>query len=245
MKVAVLALAVLLAILWRAPAAMVDFAVRRASGNEVRVVGNDGTLWRGHGTVEVIDRSTRIWQPWRSFEWTFDWAALLRARPTWHMSSGRSEVARLDFSPGGWRVAHLSISGPARYFWQRLPHDVGRFGWAGDLAIESPEMACSWQSRCSGHIEVRWLNAGSDFLPERVFGDYLLQADGTAGDFQLSMRTLAGAVRIEGRGQFPAQGKISLQATVTGDPALLQRLTAVAGPWAKPTGSPGVWAIAY
>jgi hypothetical protein len=245
MRLAFLAVALLAAILWRIPAGMVDLAVRRLTGDEVRLIASEGTLWHGHGVIEVVDRSSQRWQPWRDLDWSFDPWAPLRGRAAWKLISGRTEVARVEISASGWQLVHLRISGPARYFWQRLPHDFGRFGWAGDLALDSPAMFCTWQARCTGHLEVRWLNAGSDFLPERVLGDYLLQADGTAGDFALSCRTLAGVIRIDGTGHLPAEGKVSLRATVAGDPALLQRLTAIAGPWAKPGDTAGVWTITY
>ena len=245
MKLAILIAVVLVATLWRTPAVVVDLAARRLTGGEVRLVATEGTIWHGRGMVQVVDRSSQRWQPWRDLDWSFEPTALLRGRVGWRLVSGHADVARVEIAASGWRVAHVRIGGPARYFWQRLPHDIGKFGWSGDLAFDSPAMDCSWRGRCDGHLEVRWLNAGSDFVPDRVFGDYLLEADGSGGTFKLSCRTLAGTIRIEGNGEIPAAGKISLRATISGDPALLQRLTAIAGPWAKPAGTPGAWNITY
>lgn len=245
MRASLVVAAVLAAILWRAPASLVDLAARRAGAGEVRVSASEGTLWGGQGTVEVIDRPTQAWQSWRRIQWTFEPAALLRARVGWRVLSGGVPMARLEASPSGWAIVQLDVSGPARLFWQRIPHELGKFGWAGDLTLTSPGIECTWDGRCSGRLEARWLNAASDFLPNRPLGDYALEARGDAGDILLNWHTLRGDIRVEGDGRLSARGGVSLKGAIAGDPVLLQHLTAVAGPWVKPTGGPGRWSFDF
>jgi hypothetical protein len=235
----------LLAILWRAPAGLMDEVARRISAGQVRLTSADGTLWRGRGIVEVVDRATRSWSPWREIEWIFAPAALLHGRVGWQIASGNKPIVRAEVSSSAWYLTQLDVDGPASLFLSYIPNELGRLGWSGDVALGSPAVRCTWRGVCDGYLDVHWLNAGSDLLPERAFGDYELEAEAVSGNVSLRWRTSRGRIRIDGQGHLSAAGKATLKATIAGDPTLLRHLTAVAGPWAKPTDNPGVWNLVY
>jgi len=69
--VAAVALAVLVAAAWLAPAALLDSRVARATGDVVRLAAAEGTVWRGRGTI--VAATARI-----PIAWDVDILPLLR-----------------------------------------------------------------------------------------------------------------------------------------------------------------------
>lgn len=246
MRVLLFAVVVVVLLIARAPAALVDRGIAEISHGDLRIGGAEGTIWKGRGVVQVIDTATRAWHPWFPMEWSFDPIGLFRGRLSWQIMTSKGEVSELSAGYGGWRAANVRLSGPARDFLQRIPGPLANFGWAGDFRLNVNQFECSWRGVCGGRLGADWQGAGSDFLPGQVFGDYTAAAEGTVGEFGVKWASSESSmVRTDGTGRISTSGVLTLIGTVTGSPELMGRLPAVAGPWVKATGSRDTWKIAY
>lgn len=246
MRLLVFVLVVLAVLVVRAPATLFDRMAGDASDGDVRIAQAEGTIWSGHGVVDVLEMATRSRRPWCRLQWSFDPIGLFRGRLAWKIITGEAEVSMLSLGISGWQVTDLRISGPARYFLQRIPGPLSKFGWDGDVRLEASRFECSWRGLCGGQLDATWRGAGSDFLPGQVFGDYKVEVEGTAGEFSLDWSSSEeSAVRTSGTGRLSPAGAVSLTGTVKGDPMLLSRLPAIAGPWAKPTEAGDTWKIVF
>jgi general secretion pathway protein N len=237
----VLLLAACLAI--RLPGSLVDAAFERASDGALRLAEAEGSLWRGRGALLVIDPVSQRWQAWLALDWDTDFGSLWRGALGWHFTSGGAPLADVEIGPGGFRLTRLQMRGPARFFLERIPNALGRAGWEGDVAIDSPGWQCSWSLRCDGTAELRWYGASSELLQKRRLGDYRLSIIGKGSEIAAHIDTPSGEVRIEGDGRWPLAGAPSFTGTLRGDPVLLDRLPSVAGRWVRSGGETGVWLV--
>jgi general secretion pathway protein N len=246
MRSFVLVLVTSILIVAMAPATLIDQVVSNVSQGALRISEAEGSVWSGRGLLNVIDLASQERRPWRRIRWSFDPIGLFRGELAWQIISRDVETSRLAIGIPGWQVVDFAISGPAQNLLQRIPGPLGKLGWDGDVDLKVGSLNCSWRGECGGQMEAQWIGAGSDFLPGKVFGDYRIEAKGVGGEFALSWdSTKASNVRTSGTGKIAKSGAISLNGTVTGDPELLSRLPAIAGPWAKPTASRDTWRIVF
>ena len=246
MRGGVFALVISLLIVAMAPARLVDQIISEVSQGAVRIGETEGSVWNGRGLLNVIDLPTQERRPWRRIQWVFDPIGLFRGEMAWQIITDIAGTSRVAIGVSGWRIANLGVSGPAQNFLQRMPGPIGKLGWDGDIDLNVARLDCSWLQVCDGQMDARWNGAGSSFLPGQVFGDYEMKANGVAGEFELSWSsTKESNVQTSGIGKVKKSGDLSLAGTVKGDPELLSRLPAVAGPWAKPTSSRDTWRIVF
>ena len=76
----VLALALLLA---RPPASLFDAALAHFTGDGLRLLQAEGSLWNGHGVLASRSPDGRSVAPWLPLAWRFDSAALTRGALRW------------------------------------------------------------------------------------------------------------------------------------------------------------------
>jgi len=246
MRVFVLVLLAMAILVSYAPATLVDRVVSESSRGGVRISGASGSIWNGRGVVSVLDVTKHSWQPWYGIEWSFDPIGLFRGKLSWQIINNSTNVSGLELGVTGWRVSSLHVAGPARFFLQRIPGTFSGFGWEGEIVLEVRQFACSWRNLCTGRIGANWLAAGSDFLPGQVFGDYRIAAEAVAGTFVFDWSSSdASFVRTWGKGEVSDAGALRLSGSVKGNPGLLSRLPAVAGPWVRPTEVADTWNIAF
>lgn len=246
MRAFVFALVILLLIVAMAPATLVDQIASEVSQGAIRIGEAEGSVWNGRGHLNVVDLATQGRRPWRRIQWSFDPIGLFRGEMAWQIITSAVGTSRAAIGLSGWRIANLGMSGPAQNFLQRMPGPLGKLGWDGDIDLNVASLDCSWRQVCDGQVDARWNGAGSSFLPGQVFGDYQVKVSGVAGEFELSWNsTKESNVQISGTGKVSKTGDLRLAGTVKGDPELLSRLPAVAGPWAKPTSSRDTWRIVF
>lgn len=246
MRFFLLVVAILALLLVRVPATLFDRMAAAVGAGGVRLGATEGTVWSGHGTIAVLEATSRSWHRWREVQWTFDPIGLFRGQIAWKIIFHEERASTLALGIGGWEVTHLKLLGPASYFLQRLPGPLGKLGWRGDVYIEADRFACSWQGSCQGKAEVEWNDAESDFLPGLVFGDYRVVAQGLGEEIVLDWTSSEfSAVNTQGKGRIMAGSLAGLAGSIRGDSSLLGRLPAIAGPWARPTASPETWEIVY
>ena len=228
----------------RLPGSLIDAAVDRLSAGSVRLAQAEDSVWHGSGTLLVADPVTQRWQPWLLVDWHTDFTGLWRGALGWQLASGGGPLAEIEIGPGGFRMKRIRVRGPARFFLERIPHTLGRGGWEGDVAIESPDWHCSWSMHCAGSAEVRWYGARSKLLPLDHFGDYRIAI--SSKDSEISARidtTGSGEVQIDGDAHWLIGGAPSCTGTLRGNPVLLSRLPSIAGNWVRSSGEPGIWLV--
>lgn len=246
MRVLLVVLVALAMTVVSAPATLIDRIVSESTGGGVRIGKASGSIWNGRGVVGVLSVTTREWRPWYGVQWVFDPVGLFRGRLSWRIISGDTGASVLAIGVSGWRVSDLRLAGPARNFLQRVPGAFSGFGWEGDIALEIGRFECSWRNLCSGRIGANWVAAGSDFLPGQVFGDYRINAEAVAGRFAFDWNSSdTSFIRTSGRGELTEERVLRLEGIVKGNPALLSRLPAIAGPWVRPTEAADTWKIVF
>lgn len=229
-----------------APATLADRAVATLSGGGVRIGTSSGSIWNGRGVVSVLDVTKQAWLPWYGVEWSFDPIGLFRGKLSWQIMRPSIGASRFAIGVTGWQVSGLHIAGPASYFLQRIPGALAGFGWEGDMDLDIKQFECSWQNLCTGRIDATWAAAGSSFLPGQVFGDYRIVADAAGGAFAFDWSSSETSfVRTWGKGEITDTGALRLTGSVKGDPALLSRLPAIAGPWVRPTEAADTWKVVF
>jgi general secretion pathway protein N len=237
--------ALMVALVWQAPAAIFDQYIDHSSGGTLRLAQAHGTVWSGQGILMTSSRSPGVWQPQLPLEWTLDAPSIADRLLAWKVSSGGASVTTIGIGFDGVVASRVHLRGPASLFLERFKHNFARAGWRGDISIQSTRFQCAWNGHCAGRMELDWTNAASDLLPGQQLGTYRLVTDGIPGEkLRFQLRTLGGAVRIDGEGGWGVDGSVSFNGTTRGPPELLQRLPSIAGPWVRPTDEAGTWAIA-
>lgn len=229
-----------------APATLVDRVVSALSQDGLHLSAASGTIWHGSGVINVVDAGTRAWQPWCRVAWAFDPIGLFRGKASWKIINNGVNASRLEFGVSGWDLAGFRIAGPAQHFLQRVPGTFGGFGWGGDMTLDIQRADCSWRGVCSGEATAVWMGAGSSFLPGQVFGDYRMEVRAFDGAYTFKWSSgESNMVRTRGVGEVSRTGTLYVNGEVKGDPLLLSRLPAVAGPWVRPTPEGNTWKILY
>lgn len=229
-----------------APATLVDRIVSVSTQDGIRLSAATGTIWRGGGVISVVDVGTRVWQPWCRVDWAFDPIGLFRGRASWKIINSGVNASRFEFGVSGWSLSAFRITGPAQHFLQRIPGTFGGFGWGGDIALDIQRIECSWRGVCGGDGSAVWMAAGSSFLPGQVFGDYRMEVRASEGSYAFKWSgSESNMVRTKGVGEISSAGALKVDGEVRGEPLLLSRLPAVAGPWVRPTAEGKTWKIVY
>lgn len=230
----------------KAPAALVDHGIAEISRGDLRIGGAEGTIWKGHGVVQILDAATDTWHRWFPVEWAFDPNGLFRGRLSWQIINANGGESELAVGYDGLHAANVRLAGPARNFLQRIPGPFANFGWVGDFKLNVGHLECSWRGGCGGRVGADWRGAGSDFLPGQVFGDYTATAKGAEGEFDVKWTSAeSNMVHTDGTGRISNDRGLVLNGTVSGPPELMSRLPAVAGPWVTATGARDTWKIEY
>lgn len=234
----------LVALLWQAPATLIDLLVDRASGGVLRVAEAKGSIWSGQGLmIRAAQRSGR-WIPQMPVSWSLDVPRLLDGLLAWKISSGGAGIAIVGVGLRGIAASQVHLRGPTSMFVAPFPRSVALAGWRGDMDVQATKFECTWHGHCAGRMELQWNGASSDLLPGRMLGNYRLTTDGRPGDeLRFQLKTAEGAVGLQGDGTWRADGSISFRGTIKGEPELLQRLPSIAGPWVQPTSDPGTWTL--
>ena len=220
-----------------APAALVSYAVERASGGALTLAQTSGSLWRGAGVL-LLRQSAR-YQALGTYRWNF--------KP----ASAALQVQSGDFAPmlvrylpiaGRTAIDHLHLALPASTLGALSPQ-LGPYQLQGMLDVRSDHLALG-AAGVDGTIAVDWLQAASGLSTIRPLGDYriVLQGSGAAVDAQLS--TLSGKLQLSGSGRFDKTGGMRLTGTAQAAPGAsageLNELLHHIGPET----SPGVFALA-
>lgn len=219
------------------PATLMDSAIARATDGRLRLASAHGTFWRGRGMLAITDGQRRLIAA-RPLEWHIgvDWA---RIGVTLQLGEAGREQARLTVGASAAQAEQLQLELPAAIVAAAVPHPAARAGWHGTLVLDATAFACGWRDGCDGTLRVRWHDAALDIVPERHLGDHEVVLHGRGDVLDVDLRTLAGTLAIDGHGEIGLDGSAALQATISGDPELVDRMPNIMDGKVRPTGTPG------
>jgi general secretion pathway protein N len=220
-----------------APAALMGYALERASGGALSLAQTRGSLWRGSGVALL--KSKARYQTLGSYRWQL--RPLSTALQVQAGAAAPMTVRHIPFS-GRVDIDNLHVTLPASSL-ELIAPQLGPYQLQGTFDAHSDHLALD-ASGLSGQIDVNWLHAASGLSAIRPLGDYriVLQGDGPAVDARLS--TLAGRLQLNGTGRFDRAGGMRINGTAQAAPgaaaAELNELLHHIGPQV----SPGVYALA-
>ncbi|MCB1914188.1 MAG: type II secretion system protein N [Rhodocyclaceae bacterium] len=234
------ALAVVVLVLWRMPATVLDSALAGASDGRLRLLDARGSVWSGSGTLASLSGDGRAAQPWLQGHWRTEFGGLASGWLGWWLREQDRTVAHLRFSAGGIELVSAELDTPLGPLLDSVPHPLARAGWRGATRLTTPGIRCDWLGACAGPARLVWTDAGVDLVPGRRFGDYELRATARGRSGTLSLRTLSGELRIDGEGSWNEQRRLRFDGRVEGPVEIVGRLPNVMDGIALPTDSPTV-----
>ena len=228
------------------PAWLLDSAIQRATQGRLRLAEPFGSVWTGSGTL-ARQSGTRTLTPWLPLKWTFQPSALLQAHLRWVFYSAEQTVFTFSIAPSGIQVETVALTLPARALGDVVPHPVFQAaGWRGNLSAKTPQFACTWRQRCTGHLQLDWQDAGVDILPTQRFGHFSIAVDAQNGDFSVQVTSPShNEIQAQGRGHATFKGPFQFEGTLTGDPNVVERLPNIMDKNARLTGQSGVVALHF
>lgn len=232
MALRILAFALLLAglLAWRAPAHLLDTALDALSGGYLRLLSPHGTVWRGDGVLAARDAAGAS-APLLPLSWE---ARLLPAAggiAALELREGTTPVVRLSLHADAARMRAEGLVLPLRPLLGAAAHPALRLGWDGHLETGAVAARCDWGSRCEGSATVHLRRLAVDIVPGLTLGDYEIAARGSDADGVFSIRSVAGAVAVDGQGGWNG-ARVRFAGEMQGPPELVSRVPNIAGPYA-------------
>jgi len=236
-RVAALLFLTLLFFLAHPPASLMDIAFARLSGGKLRLAAAEGSLWNGSAILATHD-GQRTLRAWRPIEWRLRLAPIDGAVIIEILEHDRPQLA-VTMTLLGLRVDTLNIDLPAAVIVSGISHPLAKAGWHGDLLLNSRGLVCGWDGSCEGALRAEWSSAALDILPGRALGDHEFTLHALNGEFESSVTTLQGDIRLAGSGRLDRQGNFSFEGSIEGDEEIVDRIPAVMDRNAFPTGQSG------
>jgi len=186
------------------PAAWVGELLTRFTHGQARLLGSQGSLWRGSGLLVFSPAGGMALQ--NRVHWN--------VAPLWLVTGQlRTEIR----SEGDVTLQTMLTVG---YRHLRLQQLTGEFTASQIQAFYPPAMLVSptgqikiaaddvslGKSGFHGEMRMTWTGAGSKLGAAGELGDYLLVANGENGAANLRVETLRGDIRVDARGAWQAQG---------------------------------------
>lgn len=224
-----------LLVLVQLPASWMDSLFKHISAGQVRLSQTRGSFWRGEGLLAIAN-GRQQWMASRQIGW--------RIRPApgglaLDLSEHGTTRLQARLGLGGVSISQLAIDMPLTPLAAMIDHPLARSGWQGDLLAHSDALACNWHLECEGGLDIEWRNAGLDIVPGRKLGSHRARLAAAGKTFAIRLQTLSGDIQIDGKGLLDSGQQLSLQASVEGEPELIDRLPNIMHQNAQHTDTPG------
>lgn len=183
-----------------APATLIDAGVQGVSNGKLRMVEARGSVWSGDGQIEMRDPGGRVGVA-KNVAWRILPESLLRGHPTLEIQlehSGKPFPVILSLS--GIDLVSADISLPATALGLGVPR-LAPLGLTGEILLHIASLSIQ-RNHLQGKATVQWRDAGSVFTPISPLGDYELNFDGDGATVQVLLRTLQGALQLDGKGSW-------------------------------------------
>jgi hypothetical protein len=195
--IALAALLIVVALIVRAPARVLDAPVAEATQGRVRLADAGGTLWNGRADLVVAGTAGRL-----PIQWHIDFLPLLAGSVEGTLLPGSAATpAMFAISRHQARVRDLALDAPASMLLALLPGPVAAAASAsGRIELRAP--ALLWQrDAVDGNADVRWRDAALrvDALGQGfALGDVDVHAQGDGGRLNGIIANQGGELALAG-----------------------------------------------
>ena len=205
------------------PASFVAARAEAASDGRLAVHEAHGTLWRGTARATLATPAGPL--AIDGIDWRFAPARLAAGRLAFDVqasAAGLKAAAEVARSPAAWEVRALEAGGDAAAAAALVPLAAA---WrpAGRLAIEAPRLAWSGD-RVDGEVRAEWRDASLALSPIAPLGSYRIDGRGEGAALRFTLATVEGALRLAGRGELSASGRLAFSGEARAEPAHAERL---------------------
>lgn len=208
-----------------APASVMDWCLRLATGGRVGISAPAGTFWNGSGFVTA----TRASAGDAPIRWRLYPFYLLMGQLRIALSQGAAE-GLVTIAPGELRLARIDLRVPAGVLAQAWePLVKAQLG--GEAHLRSDLMLVS-KTEAAGNAQLQLSNATSALVASSALGSYEIQATGADRRVRIESKTVSGALNISGTGSWTWSDGFAFSGTLSAVPAKqaeLLSLLAVAG----------------
>jgi general secretion pathway protein N len=205
-----------------APATLIDARLQQASEGGLRLAEASGTLWSGTGQIEIRDanRHTGIA---KSIAWRVRPAYLLRGKLLYEVALDHAvQHFPVTISLSRIEVADADINLPTAALGLGVPK-LAPLGLTGDMLLHIARLSLE-RSALYGNATLQWHGAGSAFTPISPLGDYELRFEGDGSAVRATLRTLQGALQLDGEGSWTTGRNPVFQGTARIAPQHQQQL---------------------
>ena len=197
-----------------APATLLDAGLRHATEGRLRLAQAHGTLWSGAGLLEIRDRSGHA--VGKELSWLLQPRALWRGHLDFAVAVDHAEERfPLRFSLHGVELSDADFSLPASVLGVAVPR-MAPLGPRGELVFRVAKFS-RVDAALSADAVVTWKDAGSAVTTVAPLGTYELRFRSVADALNVTLHTLSGPLRLDGKGSWRGSGPPALAATARVD----------------------------
>lgn len=183
-----------------APATLIDSGLRQASDGRLRLTEARGTLWTGAGQIEMRDAHHRAAIA-RAISWRARPAQLLRGQLRYDIALDHAARSfPVTLSPRSVEFSDADISLPAGALALAVAK-LAPLELTGELLLQVTRFTVA-RDTLQGNATLQWRAAGSALSRVTPLGDYEIRLEGDGAALRMSLRTLQGALQLEGRGSW-------------------------------------------
>lgn len=203
----------LIALLLQAPATLLAVLTSRFTHQQVLLTATKGSLWTGSANVAI---STQQLQEQIGFvQWKLLPSDLLMGKIAVEFSWDRSTPALFVWSVNQVAISHLDIILPAKV----VNGFVSSFKAAelgGQLRIHTDSLMLSGTT-VNGMLSVYWNQVSSPLTSTNPLGEYQVILTGSAGGADVELKTLTGALKLDGHGDWSMAGGLKFAGVAKAD----------------------------
>ncbi|MDR2017147.1 MAG: type II secretion system protein N [Burkholderiales bacterium] len=236
LKIFPILLLIVAALIFFAPASLLDSGLDRASRGKWRLTETAGTLWNGNGMLTHMERGAVV----TPLRWRFEPSALFEGMARWRLLADETTprlTGALALSKKGLWLDGLSLHTSAAVLQPMLPPEMIQ-AMEGALIIDTPSLLLHENGQ-EGQISGRWQNAQLVFQEIPVdLGNVTFNVDNRPNGSQSVIKNEGGVVSLDGNFQTdtsgkPARGTLKITPRPNTPEALLQWLSATGQPDAQ------------
>lgn len=178
-----------------APATLIAFLLKKASGDVLQLNHPTGTFWKGRGDLLALSNGQTY--PIGVFHWQVHPTSTSASA---HFDDRSSFTIKLHSISQKLDVSNLNLTLPVASLSALIPA-INKYQLLGDADITSEQITIQG-SNIQGTANVRWNNASSGMSSVRPLGDYLIEADFNGDATSVKLSTITGKLTLAGSGVF-------------------------------------------
>ncbi|MDD4962638.1 MAG: type II secretion system protein N [Gallionella sp.] len=203
------------------PAHWAAVALAKFSHQRIQLIDPVGTLWQGKSSALQVD-THRL----KEFAWTLNAGCALWATVCADVTWAGDSHAKVRVTRQTLQLQAAQITLPVAWLATAFP-TAEPYGWGGDAIIQTSALTWQFDGGLKGIAHVEWRDAHTIKLLVQPLGDYLVEVTGTEQGVVLQLRTLRGALEVNGTGRWAAHDHFRFSGSVKPDPARQSEFTAL------------------